>query len=477
MNNRLIGRLMLVFAIVLVMIAPAPFSTAQQPSGRPDNVYTPKGETTLDPTDVYVVESGDNLWTLSPRMWRDVMKVPENKYLASRVSMHDGKYFVLIHPGEQIFGLRALGINMPGSGTVFGDPFSALPKIAPPVPVETFEGSVWEKFLTALVWFFQILKWGALLFLLGILMYWLISSMRSRHKDRRDPLKNQRVRSVNRPWFADHLARFQHWWNNTTPGPRYHASVEEAQRNYSSLPRVSSTRAAVAGPPQYYEPLNYGNVWDRITRYLDSRYGRDSYHIMRVARSRVVSGQVITEYEGSAFTRTTIGPRDPAIQSYTVDFRLKDGYEGSHSFNAICGNVMHGAPSMGTVYTTMIDEEVPQPATQASGEQQSTEAPMSNTDDAVVVTARKGGLITVNAGRREIAFRKLATDNTNPQVDFVYNNEDELLGISVNGANKAVTVNAAGEIMLCTANELLSKPTSPQVAQPIKVAARRGQVL
>jgi hypothetical protein len=132
---------------------------------------------------------------------------------------------------------------------------------------------------------------------------------------------------------------------------------------------------------------------------------------------------------------------------------------------------------MGTVYTTMIDEEVPQPATQASGEQQSTEAPMSNTDDAIVVTARKGGLITVNAGGREIAFRKIATDTQHPAVDFVYNNEDELLGISVNDANKAVTVNAAGEIMLCTANELLSKPTSPQVAQPIKVAARRGQVL
>lgn len=92
-------------AIVLVISATA-FTWAQLPSNN-------SVETTLSQDDVYTIVSGDSLAALSPDKWRQLKAM--NLYLdaPNRTQVRpDGWTKVLIYPGEQLKGLRALGIEV-----------------------------------------------------------------------------------------------------------------------------------------------------------------------------------------------------------------------------------------------------------------------------------------------------------------------------------------------------------------------------
>lgn len=144
--------------LVLALTALAPQTKAQTSYG----------------VDVYVVQQDDNLYNLAgahlgdPLKWGQVLGANPFLKEPGRVFEKDGKTIVLIRPGEQLFGLQALGITP--------EPIKVKEFATPTPSVQTAEGGI--------NWW----KWIVLGFLGLMLLAWLIEYLRRRRELGQNPV-------------------------------------------------------------------------------------------------------------------------------------------------------------------------------------------------------------------------------------------------------------------------------------------------
>lgn len=156
-------------AIVLVITAVG-FVWAQTPN-------TNSVETTLSQDDVYTIVSGDSLAALSPDKWRQLKAMNPFLDAPNRTQVRaDGWTKVLIYPGEQLKGLRALGIEVENAAasTVAPSTSKTPATVTQPIAGQTEEQGIFSWiFWTALGWFPWLLAilFGAALAILGYLFW------------------------------------------------------------------------------------------------------------------------------------------------------------------------------------------------------------------------------------------------------------------------------------------------------------------
>lgn len=139
---------------------------------------TNSAEVTLSPDDVYTVVTGDRLAALSPDRWKELKEF--NPYLnepGRTETGPNGWVKVLIYPGEQLKGLKQLGITMMGQA---GAQTSATPTPNPSKsPQDTSEKKDQEAGLLATItewmpWILLLLA-AASLALLGYIIWFLLN--------------------------------------------------------------------------------------------------------------------------------------------------------------------------------------------------------------------------------------------------------------------------------------------------------------
>jgi len=100
---------LLVVAIVLVTMVLASLVAMGQGPSRPS--FTPATEATFSEDDVYTVQPGDSLWKLSQDKWPELERM--NPFLKGRrTTRANGWIYVMIHPGEQLHGVKSLGLQI-----------------------------------------------------------------------------------------------------------------------------------------------------------------------------------------------------------------------------------------------------------------------------------------------------------------------------------------------------------------------------
>ena len=133
--KRVLFSFVLALTVTLALIAPA--------------VAVPTGSCP-DPNDVYVVRAGDTVWNLSEIHLRDPMKYRSvmslNSHLRGRLEMRRGKPIVWIYPGDEICGLKALGITPPSGTEIKPEPNKGKNDKASnelPWPLRTMSAILW----------------------------------------------------------------------------------------------------------------------------------------------------------------------------------------------------------------------------------------------------------------------------------------------------------------------------------------------